>query len=135
MGHIPMGQRRGIKKSRSKEESCVHYGDDPTQAYRYTYAPGKILGFVFDCYPVQAPFLGQVQVVVLCCDNSYSKSSVFSTHWKISYTDKACKKPLITMVNVNSLVRHCLMIPENNERNGYHEVWSREHWANEFLTH
>ena len=118
--------------SRSREDSCVHYGDDVPSPSDYTYAPGRILGFVFDPHPAANPVIANVQAVVLCCDSSYSKSSVFSTHWKISYVDKAFKQPLITMVSVNSIVRQCLMVPENDDAHGYHEVWSRERWANEF---
>jgi hypothetical protein len=115
------GQRA---KSRSKEDSCVHYGDDGVNTADFTYAPGKILGFIFDHNNVQA--------VVLCCDASHSKSSVFTTHWKLSFVDKAFTKPLISLVNVDAIVRHCLMIPENDEAHGFHEVWSRERWADEF---
>jgi hypothetical protein len=118
--------------SRSKEDSCVHYGDDVSNPHEFTYAPGMILGFVFDRYPAASPMLENVQAVVLCCDSSHSKSSVFTTHWKVSYVDKAYTQPLITLVNVNAIVRHCLMVPENNDEHGYHEIWSRERWADEF---
>jgi hypothetical protein len=59
---------------------------------------------------------------------------VFSTHRKVNYADKACIKPLITLVNVDAIVRNCLMIPENDDLNGFHEVWSRERWADQFLS-
>jgi hypothetical protein len=57
---------------------------------------------------------------------------VFTTHWKVSFVDKAYTKPLITLVNVNAIVCHCLMTPENDDAHGFHEVWSRECWADEF---
>jgi hypothetical protein len=125
------GQRAS---SRSKEDSCVHYGDNEANPSQFTYAPGKILGFVFDKQLPGSNELENVQAVVLCCDASHSKSSVFTTHWKVRFMDKAYTKPLITLVNVNAIVRHCLMIPENDDAHGFHEVWSRERWADEFHT-
>ena len=35
-------------KNQSKINSCAHYGDPAATAHRYTYAPAKILGFVFE---------------------------------------------------------------------------------------
>ena len=116
-------------KNRSKEDSCVHYGDKEEMRNRYTYAPGLILGFLDPPNPKTTP-----EVIVLCCDSSYSKSSVFSTHWKVLYNDKAMKNPMICLVSPDAIVRHCLMIPENNEWNGFHEIWARERWGPEFCS-
>lgn len=118
-------------QNRSKEDSCVHYGDENTNEEDFTYAPGQILGFLKICDHA-SPEKVTTQVIVLCCDSSYSKSSVFTTHWKVLYEDKAFTKPMIRLVSPDSIVRHCLMIPENDEWNGYHEVWTRERWAAEF---
>ena len=118
-------------QNRSKEDSCVHYGDENTNEEDFTYAPGQILGFLKICDHA-SPEKVTTQVIVLCCDSSYSKSSVFTTHWKVLYEDKAFTKPMIRLVSPDSIVRHCLMIPENDDWNGYHEVWTRERWAAEF---
>jgi hypothetical protein len=37
------------------------------------------------------------------------------------------------LVDVNAIVRHCLMLPENKEAHGYHEIWEKDRWAKEFL--
>jgi hypothetical protein len=116
-------------KNRSKADSCVHYGDNEEMRNRYTYAPGLILGVLNGPHPQPKPDL-----IVLCCDSSYSKSSVFSTHWKVAYNDKAMKHPMICLVSPDAIVRHCLMIPENNDWNGFHEIWARERWGPEFCT-
>jgi hypothetical protein len=116
-------------KNRSKADSCVHYGDNEEMRNRYTYAPGLILGVLNGPHPQTKPDL-----IVLCCDSSYSKSSVFSTHWKVAYNDKAMKHPMICLVSPDAIVRHCLMIPENNDWNGFHEIWARERWGPEFCT-
>jgi hypothetical protein len=122
-------------KNRSKEDVCIHYRDDKATTTQFTYVPGKILGFVFDWNYAASAELENVQAVVLCCDASHSKSSVFTTHWKVSFVDKVYTKPLITLVNVNAILHHCLMIPENDNVHGFHEVWSREHWANHLTSH
>jgi hypothetical protein len=106
--------------SQSREDSCVHYGDDVPSPDYFRYAPGKILGFVFDRHPAAFPVIENVQAAVLCCNSSHSKSSVFTTHWKVSCVDKAFTQPLITMVSVNAIVQHCLMVPENDDAYGYH---------------
>ena len=122
--------KEGTKsKNRSTADSCVHYGDNDEMRDQYTYAPGLILGFLNGPYPQTTP-----DVIVLCCDSSYSKSSVFSTHWKVLYNDKAMKHPMICLVSPDAIVRHCLMIPENNDWNGFHEIWSRERWGPEFCS-
>jgi hypothetical protein len=118
-------------KNRSKEDSCVHYGDDEAIKDAFTYSPGLIIGFLKNCDPGLTE-TERTQVIVVCCDSSYTKSSVFSTHWKVLYSDKACTKPMIRLVSPDSIVRHCLMVQENDDWNGFHEIWTRERWADEF---
>ena len=52
----------------------MHYGDNEAMKDHYVYAPGLILGILNPEDP---------RVIVLCCDSSYSKSLVFSTHWNV----------------------------------------------------
>ena len=118
--------------NRSKEDSCVHYGDDEDMKDNYTYAPGQILGFLVNSSMPVVPGVDDTLVIVLCCASEYRKSSVFSTYWKVLYTDKAMTKPMIWAVSPDSIVQHCLMLPENDDWNGYHEIWSRERWGDEF---
>jgi hypothetical protein len=120
-------------KNKSKEDSCVHYGDDEDITHQYTYAPGAILGFMEVPVP-SFPQQSVTKAIVVCCDSEYRKSSVFSTYWKVLYTDKAMTIPMIRLVDPNAIVRHTLMIPENDDWNGFHEIWARERWANEFCT-
>jgi hypothetical protein len=127
--------KEGTKsKNKSKEESNVHYGDDEDIKDNYTYAPGMILGFIStpQATSFASPGVDNTQVVVMCCDSEYRKSSVFSTYWKVVYTDKAMTKPMIRLVSPEAIVRHCCMIPENKEWNGFHEIWTRERWGEEF---
>jgi hypothetical protein len=41
-------------------------------------------------------------------------------------------RPYVLLIDVDAIVRHCLMIPENDEAHGYHEIWDKERWASEF---
>ena len=104
----------------------VFNGDPSTIAPNHHYAPGKILCFV------QAPD-NTLQAVVLCCAFKHVRSGVFTTHWKVEYQDARKTKPYILLMDVEAIVRHCLMIPENEEGHGYHEVWEKERWAKEFV--
>jgi hypothetical protein len=71
-------------KNKSKEDSCVHYGNDEDMKDQSTYAPGAILGFME--VPVPAfPKETVTKAIVVCCDSEYRKSSVFSTR-----TGKSC---------------------------------------------
>jgi hypothetical protein len=111
-------------KNCSTEDRCVHYGDNKAMKDHYMYSPRLILGFLNPEDP---------QVIVLCCDSSYSKSFVFSLHWKVLYTDKAMKNPMICLVSPDAIVRHCLMIPESDDLNGFHKLWARERWEMNFV--
>jgi len=131
LGNVLVGQRRGGSKKRLTKDSCVHYGDDEDMHDKFTYVLGAILGFLierptFTTSPTSWKKPEIINAIVLCCDSSYSKSSVFSTHWKVLYTDKAIHNPMICLVSPDYIVRHTLMIPENEDWNGFHEIGSRE---------
>ena len=104
------------------------YGDDDNIAINHLYAPGQILGFVI---PTR---LGDVMAVVSTCDFSHTRRSVFSTKWDQSYVYQAgnTKSPNIQLVDVNAIVRHCLMVPHDGTHSSYHEIWSQELWGTEF---
>jgi hypothetical protein len=120
-------------KNKSKEDSCVHYGNDEDMKDQYTYVPGAILGFMEVPVPTFPQETG-TKAIVVCCDSKCRKSSVFSTYWKVLYTDKAMTIPMIRLVDPNAIVHPTLMIPENDNWNGFHEPWAWERWADEFCT-
>ena len=104
------------------------YGDDKSTAQDYLYAPGQILGFV------KSPSHDGVQVVVSTCEFSHTQGSVFSTKWKQSYVHytgnrRSCR---IEIVDVDSIVRHCLMVPHDANKSSYHEIWCQELWGDQF---
>jgi hypothetical protein len=104
----------------------VFYGDSPEVAKDHHYAPGKILAFLDGGNDT-------IYAVVMCCAFQHVRSGTFTTHWKIEYLDNRHTRPYITLIDVNAIVRHCCMLPENKEANGYHEIWEKERWAKEFV--
>jgi hypothetical protein len=103
----------------------VFHGDPSEIASKHHYAPGEILCFVQDDSVT-------LKAVVLCCAFKHVKSGVFSTHWKVEYVDALNTRPYVLLIDVAAIVQHCLMIPENDKAHGYHEIWDKERWANEF---
>jgi hypothetical protein len=91
----------------------------------YDYAPAKLMGFV--------EIENEIMCLVWPCSINYTKSSVFTTQWELAFWDRKKREPMICLVSVDAIVRHCLMIPRDGpESNVYHEVWERKLWADEF---
>ena len=109
-------------------ECRAGYGDNDTIAANHLYAPGQILGFV------EAADGCGVSIVVSTCDFSHSKGSVFSTEWKRSYVYHVGqpKTHNICLVDVDAIVRHCLMVPHDESESIYHEIWCQELWGKAF---
>jgi hypothetical protein len=68
-----------------------------------------------------------MMAVVSTCDFSHSRELVFSTKWQQSYVDHAGNRKAqnIQLVDVNAIVRHCLMVPHNGGHSSYHEIWCK----------
>jgi hypothetical protein len=117
---------RGKSYMEVTHDNEVYHGDPPDIAHKHHDAPGMCLCFVEeDKKPLMA--------VVLCCAFIHVRSGVFATHWKVEHLDAGMTKPYVLLMDVEAIVRHCLMIPENNDGHGYHEVWEKERWAKEFV--
>jgi hypothetical protein len=95
------------------------------RASKHHYATSKILCFVQDDSAT-------LKAIVLCCAFRHRKSGVFSTHWKVEYMDAQNTRPYVLLIDVDAIVCHCLMIPENDEAHGYYKIWDKERWASEF---
>ena len=121
-------EREDNKNYAQPPECHAGYGDDETIAADHWYAPGQILGFV------ESAEGAGVRAVVSTCDFSHVKGSVFSTEWKRSYVYERGKPNThhISLVDVNAIVRHCLMVPHDESQSTYHEIWCQELWGNEF---
>jgi hypothetical protein len=77
---------------------------------------------------------GDMMAVMSTCDFSHTRKLVFSTEWQQSYVYHArnCKTPSIQLVEVNAIVRHCLMVPHDSIQTSNHENQCKELWGNEF---
>ena len=110
--------------NRSNFPSNVHYGDTPYEAKKHNYAPAKILGFI------QTRSNASTLAIVQSCQYYYKRHTVFTTQWRLE--DKGGANG-IHVVDVDSFVRPCLMLPEVEEAGIFQEIWSPERWASEFL--
>jgi hypothetical protein len=118
-------EQRSTRRNRSTHAVDVAYMDDGADEDQYDYAPAKILGFV--------KVGGAISCIVRPCTVRYTKSSVFTTKWSLAFWDKAQRRPMISLVSVDAIVRHCLMIPSHGDKSvDFHEVYERSRWANEF---
>ncbi len=122
-------EREDNQRHAGDVECQAAYGDDDDVASSHLYAPGKILGFVSTSYTDP-----NVMVVVATCDYSHSRESVFTTKWQQSYVYHANNRKTINieLVDTNAIVRHCLMVPNDENQSSYHEIWSQELWGDQF---
>ena len=106
----------------------VNYGDDDNKENikKYDYAPGKILGFLKEDE-------NNIEAIVMSCGFQHEKSSVFSNKWKLAYKDEENQIPEVLLVDVDSIVRKCLMIPTNEEMTVFQEIYDLPRWADNFL--
>jgi hypothetical protein len=118
-------EQRAGKRNRSVHAVDVAHMDSIAGSGRYDYAPAKILGFV------------KIDDAIFCivrpCTVVHTKSSVFTTKWTLAFWDKGRRNPMFSLVSVDAIVRHCLMIPAHGDNSvDFHEVYARSLWANEF---
>ena len=125
------------KTSIAKTECKVWYPDSLATQKKHRYAPGKILAFF-----CQQPLLdgnnedinNSIVAIMHTCNFTHSKSSMFSTKWTSSFTyDGTKKKKYFEMIYISSIIRQCLMIPNDSKCNEYHEIWDTSLWADSFL--
>jgi hypothetical protein len=118
-------EQRRCRRNRTEHAVDVAHMEPDQEAEEYDYAPAKLLGFV--------QVGNDISCIVRPCAVTYQKSSVFSTEWELEFWDRQKLNPMITLVTVDAIVRHCLMIPQDGPNSTiYHEVWERNLWADEF---
>jgi hypothetical protein len=111
---------------RGHDNNHVHYEDQEYEEDAADYAPGRICGFIQDAGS------DLIKAIIRCCDIKYRQSSLFSTRWRLAYSDNARKQPIYELVDVDSIVRHVLMMPSQEKKGFYHEIWNRTRWADQF---
>jgi hypothetical protein len=115
-----------------RPECCVAYLDNPMVTQTHDYAPGQIVTFVVCPVPNETE-PSQILAVVKTCGFLHKKGSIFSTIWQQEFDNSLETTPSLVLVNVDCIVRHCLMLPTNKEHSCYQEIWHRERWADEFF--
>jgi len=113
--------------NRSRYDSGSHYGDPEDSAASFNYAPGRILGFV--AQQGKAATNG-IFAIVQSCFYSHKRQSVFTVHWKLE--DPRAMEG-VHIVDVEAIVRPCLMLPVKPMEGLYQEIWTTERWAHEFI--
>jgi hypothetical protein len=98
----------------------------------HDYAPGQIIAFVV-CLVENETESSHILVVVKTCSFLHKKGSISSTIWQQEFDDSLQTMPSLILVDVDCIVRHCLMIPTNKEHSCYQEIWHRERWADKFF--
>ena len=123
---------KSTQKVHRAPDCCVEYLDNPSVSLTHDYAPGQILAFVV-C-PVEIVNGSHIILaVVSTCKFIHTKGSVFTTIWEQDYDDTKKTVPSLVLVNVDCIVRHCLMIPIDDGQSRFMEIWNRERWADEFF--
>jgi hypothetical protein len=110
----------------------VEYLNNPMVTQSHDYAPGQIVTFVVCPVPNETE-PSQIMAVVKTCGFLQNKGSIFSTNWQQEFDNSLQTMPSLVLVNVDRIVRHCLMVPTNQKHSCYQEIWHRERWANEFF--
>ena len=62
------------------DDDEVHLNDSIADPHNFHCAPGKLLGFV--------KLNKEEHAIVMQCECKHKKSGVFSTYWKLEYSDK-----------------------------------------------
>ena len=123
-------------KQQQPEECLVGYGDNPTIQKKHVYAPGQLLGIVAEADHNGKPIDNTSIAIARACGFQARKDSIFTTRWKQEYVytnGRRSKQLSIVGVDLNAVVRHCLVIPYSDASDEYIEVWSKELWADQFL--
>jgi hypothetical protein len=110
----------------------VEYLGNPLVTQTHDYAPAQIVAFVVspEANETVSP---HIMAVVNTCSFLQKKDSMFSTLWQQEFDDVQQAVSSLVLVNVDYIVRHCLMIPRDKEHECYQEIWHRERWADGFF--
>ena len=121
-------------------ESCyAWFGDAESIQKDHDYAPGRIKA-IFATSPIKDICeIDDINIVVETCEFLHSKSSQFSTKWKRAFVyeteSSGIRRKLqrLEVIPASSIVRHCLMIPEEDNGEFIHEIWNKGLWGKTFV--
>jgi len=116
------------------EDLFLTYNDNVCDG-EWCYAPSWIVGKFFQVPMKDDTF--EYYTIVWPCQYEYNISSVFTTEWKLHFKDWKKTIPAYEVVHCDTIVRHCLMIPEylynENESKVFQEIWPDELWGDLFF--
>ena len=130
----PPAQRRRTVHS---DDICQPGYPDTLAVQRlHDYAPGQIRGIVSTAESVDMCTAGNTHVVIESCDFAHQQSSVFTTQWRRAwtYTSNRGRKKCVEIVPVDSVVRHALMVAQDEDNAVFHEIWHPGLWADAFCS-
>ena len=110
------------------------YPDGEAVMAEHSYAPGRIHTFLTTAPPnAKGQYdIDTVTAVVATCDFAHSptRHSLFTTEWKAaSVYANGRRQNRLEVVDATAIVRHALMIPEDETAQTFHEVWPKALWA------
>ena len=115
------------KEPGDRSAECFDYphiwlGHEGSPVSQFNFAPAKILGFVeLDN--------GDTMVLIKSCEYTHHQTSVFSSEWHLSRENDS---PYYQMVDPETLIHPCLMIPVQPLSNHFIQVWPKDVWGREF---
>ena len=90
-------------------ECMAGYGDNPLVQKKHLYAPGQLLAFI-------KQEDGKCLALACVCGYKNRRYDILFNIWKQEYVYNGRQKKIsIQAVDLDSMVRHCLMIPYNEE--------------------
>ena len=121
---------------RYQNEKCkAWFGDTEEVRRHHEYAPGRILAMVSKLDPDNIKTAEEVTAIMETCEFRHKPSSLFTTLWNAAWmyqetgTRTTRKIKRLELVNPCHFVGHCLMIPENDANEKFHQVWHPKLWA------
>lgn len=124
-------------QSHHQKQSCTAwFGDSEEVRQCHEYAPGRIIALVSKIEPKKISNVEEEVFAILeTCTFPHRRSSLFTTEWNSAVMwvkgkgsrDKKVKR--LELHQPSSFVGHCLMIPQDDTNEVYHQVWSPELWA------
>ena len=121
-------------ESRHQQKNCkAWFGDSEEVRVHHEYAPGRLAAMLSLKAPNKIDNVEEdVHCVMETCDFRHEKSSLFSTRWQsasmyLGRNKKKCKR--LELIKPSCFVGHCLMIPEDERENSFHQLWHPTLWS------
>ena len=121
-------------KSRYQQKECkAWFGDSEEVRVHHEYAPGRLVAMLSLTPPNE---INDVEEDIYCvmetCQFRHKKSSLFSTKWEsasmfLGRNPKRFKR--LELIKPSYFVGHCLMIPEDEEEQIFHQLWHPTLWS------